>query len=204
METEKINKGRKYQQVIIGARAIFLSEGFEAANMDVIAQTAKVSKATLYSYFPDKQSLFIQVAKSECENQADNALKIIDQTQSIDKVLYQAAAYTINCLVSDIAQQIFRICVSEIERFPILGKSFYENGPMMGQAKLVEYFIYAEQQGYLKITDLHLAADQFTELCKADLYSKALFGIQKKFTEAEIDRVAKGVVQIFLAKYGNN
>jgi len=203
METEKINKGRKYQQVIVGARAIFLSEGFEAANMDVIAQTAKVSKATLYSYFPDKQSLFIQVAKSECENQADTALKIIDQTQSVDKVLYQAAAYTINCLVSDIAQQIFRICVSEIERFPILGKSFYENGPMMGQAKLVEYFIYAEQQGYLKITDLHLAADQFTELCKADLYSKALFGIQKKFTDAEIDRVAKGVVQIFLAKYGN-
>ena len=204
MEPEKINKGRKYQQVIIGDRAIFLSEGFEAANMDVIAQTAKVSKATLYSYFPDKQSLFIQVAKSECENQADNALKIIDQTQSVDKVLYQAAAYTINCLVSDIAQQIFRICVSEIERFPILGKSFYENGPMMGQAKLVEYFIYAEQQGYLKITDLHLAADKFTELCKADLYSKALFGIQKKFTDSEIDRVAKGVVQIFLAKYGNS
>ena len=142
MKAERINKGRKYQQVIAGAKAIFLSEGFEAANMDVIAQTAKVSKATLYSYFPDKQSLFIQVAKSECENQADNALKIIDQTQSVDKVLYQAAAYTINCLVSDIAQQIFRICVSEIERFPILGKSFYENGPMMGQAKLVEYFIY--------------------------------------------------------------
>ena len=119
-------------------------------------------------------------------------------------MLYEAAAYTINFLVSDIAQQIFRICVSEIERFPILGKSFYENGPMMGQAKLVEYFIYAEQQGYLKIKDLHLAADQFTELCKADLYSKALFGIQKKFTDAEIDRVAKGVVQIFLAKYGNS
>ena len=64
MSKEKINKGRKYQQVISGARSIFLSEGFEAANMDVIAQTAKVSKATLYSYFPDKQSLFIEVAKS--------------------------------------------------------------------------------------------------------------------------------------------
>ena len=75
---------------------------------------------------------------------------------------------------------------------------------MMGQAKLVEYFIYAEQHGYLKITDLHLAADQFTELCKTDLYAKAIFGIQKKFTDAEIDRIAKGVVQIFLAKYGNS
>ena len=31
MSKEKINKGRKYQQVISGARSIFLSEGFEAA-----------------------------------------------------------------------------------------------------------------------------------------------------------------------------
>ena len=60
--------------------------------MDEIAQTAKVSKATLYSYFPDKQSLFIEVARLECESQADNELKIIDQTQSVDKVLLQAAA----------------------------------------------------------------------------------------------------------------
>ena len=148
MNAVKINKGRKYQQVVSGARSIFLSEGFEAANMDVIAQTAKVSKATLYSYFPDKQSLFIEVAKLECESQADNALKIIDQTQSVDKVLRQAAAYTINWLVSDIAQQIFRIDVSEIKRFSILGKSFCENDPMIGKSKLFEYFTYAEQPGF--------------------------------------------------------
>ena len=73
----------------------------------------------------------------------------------------------------------------------------------MGQSKLIEYFKYAQQQGFLEIEDLYLAADQFTELCKADLYNKALFGIQQKFTDAEIERVAEGVVQIFLAKYGN-
>ena len=60
--------------------------------MDEIAQTAKVSKATLYSYLPDKQILFIEVARLAVESQVDNALKIIDQTQSVDKVLLQAAA----------------------------------------------------------------------------------------------------------------
>ena len=74
---------------------------------------------------------------------------------------------------------------------------------MMGKSKLFEYFTYAEQQGFLKIEYLYLAADQFTELCKANLYTKALFGIQQKFTDAEIERVAEGVVQIFLAKYGS-
>jgi len=116
--------------------------------MDEIAQNAKVSRATIYSYFPDKQNLFIEVARLECESQADNALKIIDQSQSVDKVLLQAAAYTINWVASDIAQQIFRIDVSEIKRFSILGKSFCENDPMIGKSKLFEYFTYAEQPGF--------------------------------------------------------
>ena len=42
-------KGRKFDQVINGARNIFLSQGFEGASVDVIARQAGVSKATLYS-----------------------------------------------------------------------------------------------------------------------------------------------------------
>ena len=74
---------------------------------------------------------------------------------------------------------------------------------MMGKSKLFEYFTYAEQQSFLKIEDLYLSADQFTELCKANLYTKALFGIQQKFTDDEIERFSDGVIQIFFAKYEN-
>ena len=75
---------------------------------------------------------------------------------------------------------------------------------MMGKSKLFEYFTYAEQQGFLKIEYLYLAADQFTELCKANLYTKALFGIQQKFTDDEIERFSDEVIQIFFAKYKNS
>ena len=64
-------KGRKLDQVLLGARDIFLAQGFANANMDAIAKLAQVSKATVYSYFPDKQSLFIEVVKNECVQKTD-------------------------------------------------------------------------------------------------------------------------------------
>ncbi len=57
-------KGRKFNQVLDGARTVFLRDGFEGASVDEIARVAAVSKATLYSYFADKKVLFAAVAKA--------------------------------------------------------------------------------------------------------------------------------------------
>ena len=70
----EIKKGRKFDQVLDGARDVFLRDGFEGASVDDIARRAGVSKATLYSYFPDKRLLFSEVARVECNRQAQAAL----------------------------------------------------------------------------------------------------------------------------------
>ena len=67
-----VRTGRKFDQVIAGARAVFLADGFEGASVDDIAKAAGVSKATLYSYFPDKRLLFLEVARTECSERATN------------------------------------------------------------------------------------------------------------------------------------
>ena len=71
--TMAIRKGRKFDQVLDGARQVFLTDGFEGASVDEIARAANVSKATLYSYFPDKRLLFMEVATTECQRQARDA-----------------------------------------------------------------------------------------------------------------------------------
>ncbi|MDB2578840.1 TetR/AcrR family transcriptional regulator, partial [Tateyamaria sp.] len=43
-----VRKGRKFGQVLEGARQVFMTDGFEGANVDDIAKQAGVSKATLY------------------------------------------------------------------------------------------------------------------------------------------------------------
>jgi AcrR family transcriptional regulator len=47
----------------VGA-AVLLHDGYHATTMERIAEAARVSKATLYKYFPDKQELFLAAVAS--------------------------------------------------------------------------------------------------------------------------------------------
>ena len=66
---------------------------------------------------------------------------------------------------------------------------------------MVGYFTESIARGELKIADLTLAADQFAELCKADLWPRLVFGVMSSVTEADINRVVDGAVETFLARY---
>lgn len=196
-----IRKGRKFDQVLDGARTIFLRDGFEGASVDDIAAEAGVSKATLYSYFPDKRVLFVEVARAECRRQADEAEILVTLTAAPDCVLPVAARRIIDFMLSDFGRAVFRICVAESERFPELGRAFYASGPALVREKLANYLNGAVARGELAIDDIHLAADQFAELCKADIFPLVAFGVKTAFTPAERDRVARGAVAMFLARY---
>ncbi|WP_050929208.1 TetR/AcrR family transcriptional regulator [Aestuariivita boseongensis] len=199
---ETVRKGRKFDQVLEGARKVFLADGFEGASVDDIARAAGVSKATLYSYFPDKRLLFMEVARLECIRQGEESIKEIDTMAAPERVLANAARHMLGFMLSDFGQRVFRICVAEADRFPDLGRQFYESGPMMVRTRMKEYFADAVARGELKIDDLDLAADQFAELCKADLFPRWVFNIDPSFTQEEIDRVISGAVTTFMARYG--
>src|SRR5579872_2689987 len=56
----------KRRQILDGARAVFLAQGFDAASMGEIARAAGVSKGTLYVYFKHKEELFEAIVEEEC------------------------------------------------------------------------------------------------------------------------------------------
>ncbi|GAA4221235.1 AcrR family transcriptional regulator [Sagittula marina] len=197
-----VRKGRKYDQVIAGAQEVFMRDGFEGASVDEIARNAGVSKATLYSYFPDKRLLFMECACAQCNAQADEALLSIDFARPPEQVLPIAGHKLLGFMLSDNGQNIFRICVAEADRFPELGRRFYESGPMMVRRALGSYLEVARQRGEIVADDLTLAADQFAELCKADLWVKLMFGIQTEFSPEERSRIVDGALQTFMARYG--
>ena len=102
-----LKKGRKYDQVLAGAREVFLREGFEGASVDQIARDAGVSKATLYSYFPDKQALFMAVLTMECQLQSDQAMGIEILQRPVPEALYAIAHSFLEFLMSDFSVQVF-------------------------------------------------------------------------------------------------
>ena len=197
----EIKKGRKFDQVLEGARRIFMRDGFEGASVDEIAREAQVSKATLYSYFPDKRLLFSEVARVECNRQAEEALEVIGKGAPIEHVLHEAASRIVNFFLSDFGQQVFRICVAEAHRFPELGKRFYASGPALVRERMSMVLTPYVEAGVLRIEDMDLAANQFGDLCKGDLFIRSLCGMCGNVTEADIERVVNGAVEMFLARY---
>jgi len=200
--TTMVRKGRKFDQVLEGARNVFMVDGFEGASVYDIARESNVSKATLYSYFPDKRLLFMEVANQECARQSRVAIDNIDMSAPPRTVLAQVGRHFVRFITSKFGQQVFRICVAESDRFPEIGRAFYQSGPARMRAVMTEYFAEAMARGELHMEDLALASDQFGELCKADIWPRLMFGVIDHVTPADIDRVVDGVVETFMARYG--
>src|SRR3974377_208624 len=77
----------KRRQIIEGARAVFLAQGFDAASMNDIARAAGVSKGTLYVYFDNKEQLFEASVEEECNAQAEGLFDLGPKDHDVEAVL---------------------------------------------------------------------------------------------------------------------
>jgi AcrR family transcriptional regulator len=53
------NKQRTRDNILVAAFALFEEKGYDQTTMDMIAEKAEVSRATLFNYFPAKNSLLL-------------------------------------------------------------------------------------------------------------------------------------------------
>lgn len=58
----ELNKEKIRRSILKASRKLFSTKGYEDTMMEDIAVTAEVSKATIYNYFPNKESLLIGTA----------------------------------------------------------------------------------------------------------------------------------------------
>src|SRR5215813_15335350 len=86
VSTERQDRAKR-RQIMDGARAVFLAQGFDAASMGEIARQAGVSKGTLYVYFDSKEELFAVVAREACKAQAENLLALDPDDHDVEAVL---------------------------------------------------------------------------------------------------------------------
>jgi AcrR family transcriptional regulator len=192
----------KARQILAGAREAFLELGFEGASVDAIARRAGVSKGTIYNYFPDKTAIFAAFVEGICQDQAQAAFGLDELDHGIEASLRRLCRRYVEFLLTPLAQNAFRVAVAEAQRFPDLGRAFYDSGPDLGVRRLTQFLAVARDRGELEIDDLDLAAHQLSELCKADLFYKRLLSVKRTVQAEEIERVADGAAQTFLRAYG--
>lgn len=192
----------KARQIVEGARAAFLELGYEGASTDEIVRRAGVSKGTVYAYFPTKQDLFAAIIREECEHQAKSILGTIDTGKPIDQLLRALAkSFVSRFLGKPFIQDMFRLAMAEAKRFPGLARTFYESGPETGKQRIAALLDDCVARGEIEIDDTRIAAVQFEHLCKAEFFNKVLFGVERSFSEEQIDRFVDRAVTSFLKIY---
>jgi len=87
------------RRILEAAEELFAERGFDAVSMHAIAQTAGISKANIYHYFPNKDALYLAVLRSASENLRSLLQEAINSHGSVSEILHHFAASHLQALL---------------------------------------------------------------------------------------------------------
>ena len=143
----------KRDQILSGARAVFLREGFAAASTDTIAAEAKVSKRTLYVYYPSKEELFADVMrKLTIENPQTRALETIEEMspsneEELRRDLLGLAREIVAAMMQPDYLALLRTTIADTHRFPQLGGIYRATVPERGMRSIAVFIEKCQKRG---------------------------------------------------------
>jgi TetR/AcrR family transcriptional regulator, mexJK operon transcriptional repressor len=189
----------KRERVVAAASRLFLEDGYGATGMDAIAKEADVSKATLYSYYEDKSSLFADVMLRMCEEVGGHLQMDTLIGGSPEDTLRAIALHGLRRVLNSIRRQFLQRVVAESREFPELGRKFWENGPGRVQGVLTRYLEDAKRRGALDIDDPPRVAARLVGQITGLYLLPMLAGARSAPSEAEIRRDVDEIVGEFVA-----
>lgn len=130
----------KAETILQGAMQEFLAKGYSAASMDRVA-AAGVSKATVYSHFGDKETLFKALVAQMAQERMRSILSRLDYSLEPRLALRQLFMEGMDdCCKSPEFHDFQRILIGESGRFPDLAKTFVIHMSKPGIEALTQYF----------------------------------------------------------------
>ena len=193
------SKADKAQTILAGALEVFTTQGYAAASMDRIAKTCGVSKPTLYTYFKNKEGLFVALIQQMTEEHHRMLLVAPDTSASTlppDQLLRAMAALVIDKFSENRSLlTLMRLVIGESERFPELAKTFVRE---VKRPMLERFVAYLETQPQLNLPDPMVAARMFAgTLVHYLLVQEIMHG--KEIMPLERDRMIEGLVHQMMA-----
>ncbi len=155
----------KMDAILQGAMEEFLTHGFAATSMDKVTAAAGVSKTTVYSYFQDKETLFIALIERLVATCGDvlnpqNPELFAGEPR---KVLADLANNFLNQLSENVSDQpelldLIRLMIAESGRFPMLAQHMVRNQDKQFVQVVTEYL---RSHPELQLTDPEATARIF-------------------------------------------
>ena len=129
--SERTKSEAKTAAILKGAMKEFLQNGYAATSMDKVAKSAGVSKATVYSHFGDKESLFNAVMQDLVKDKFQQFMGL-QKPQSLEQDPQVVLSAMMTKMLANVQnnrsfQDFMRIIIGESGRFPELAKAYVNN-----------------------------------------------------------------------------
>lgn len=191
----------KHAAILEAGACLFLRHGMSGTTMDEIAQTAGVSKLTVYNHFGTKEQLFQTVIKEKCEQHTGADLFQQFNGMDLKNELIKIGRAFISLIFSEDSLSMHRIIISESSKNPIISTLFYEAGPASLKKRFADYLEHVEKVGEYMFPDKIQAASLFFSLFKGDLYLKALLQVSPNPSDSEFDQLAYDNTLFFMKAF---
>jgi len=83
-------KERREEQIYKAALKVFSKDGYYKADMDLVAQRAKIGKGTVYRYFESKKNLFVSLVEWGLNELKDEILTSIEGIDDVTEIINTA------------------------------------------------------------------------------------------------------------------
>lgn len=167
--------------ILTAALEEFSRHGFEGARMEDVARAAKVSKGTVYLYYPTKQALFEALVRRDIAPRVEMAAGFLkDYDGPIEPVLMRMVEMAAMAIEAGKLPVYPKLLIAEAGRFPELA-AFYRRevvGKML--EGLICLFQHALDRGEISGISAEMAAHLFmAPVLKAMLWSLVFAGTEE-------------------------
>jgi AcrR family transcriptional regulator len=197
-------------RILDAARKIFLERGFEGASIDEIAEVARSGKPTIYARFRDKRALFAAVVTRDILSRITEFKSEVLTGATIEERLTSAAITLVYWGFDNDRIALMRLAVAEARRFPDLASNVSRTArdlsTELGVRLLGELAQSDELSSLPAFAPERLAttARLFLDLVAVPMLLRALFEVNLKTLDAEIDAHVARSVAFFLAACRND
>lgn len=195
-------KQEKHQRILDAALKEFAQNGYAGASMQAIAETAGVSKPTLYQYIGQKEDVFAAILETgrktlllpfEGKGDAEMVPTLWDFSKT----------YADFVLSSDILA-IARVVIGEAERVPDLAKRYYDNGPGRAFNGIKRYLDTQRDKGRLMYDDTEVAAEHLWALILSAPRTKAMHFPSSPVSQETLEKSVRSGLMTFIRAYSTN
>ena len=191
----------KHAAIIAAAWGLFRAHGFADVTMAAVAAAAGVSKATIYSHFGDKETLFVAVVRWFIQALLTEIGKAGGRDGTLAERLTAVGRSFLALICRPEVVAADRALVPTLAANPALAQLFYQAGPGQMRAALAEAIAAAAARGELQVSDATAAADDLFALCCGNLPRLLELGVITAVTEAEIAARVQHAIAVFLRAY---